>query len=169
MCSLINRFNLFILPILCILPGCWASPANPTSPSKHTPSPSPDQLCSEIPFLTEYSEAVEIAKQWNKPILLVFTASWCPFSQQMLQHTFRDPEVVRLSKQFVCVQIDIEKTPQLVNSFRVRNLPTVQILSPAATSLVARQGYLSEKELAVYLQQTLHAIAARQTPLSQVR
>jgi len=165
-------FIRLILSILLILPGVSGCNWPARTPDLQVEQPAPSHLPPDKPsvsFVTEYAEALELARQWEKPILLVFTASWCPFSRQMLQETFRDPQVARLSKQFICIQVDVEQNPTLARTHQVRAVPAVAILSCRGVPLARLNTPLSAKELAQQMQQSIQLVAAGPQPKTTVR
>ena len=161
MSSFFKSFILFIFLILPVLAGCKPEKSDSGLSTGHAPVlalPS----SAEIPFVDDYSEGLEMARQWDKPILVFFSTSWCPFSRQMLQETFKDPQIVRLAKQFICIQVDIEKNPAQAQTLQVHSVPTVHILSSRGVHLNHLRGQLSSQQLASQMQETLHALASRQ-------
>ncbi len=102
-----------------------------------------------------------MARQWDKPMLVFFFAPWCPFSRQMLSETFHDPQVVRMAKQFICIQVDVEQNPELCQTFQVRSLPTVQLLSSRAIPLTRLIGHVPAKDLVGQMQGALQSVASR--------
>ncbi|MCS7304978.1 MAG: thioredoxin family protein [Thermoguttaceae bacterium] len=155
------RFFFFISLPLTILLGCNWPGIEPASQGEQPSSLSLPTEKAHVSFLTDYAEAVELARQWEKPLLVLFTASWCPFSRQMLQESFRDPQITRLSKQFICIQVDIEQNPSLAQKHQVRVLPAVQILSSRGVIVCRLNGYLSAKQLTDSLQQSIQLLASR--------
>lgn len=81
------------------------------------------------------TQAIEQAAQQGKPVVLVFTADWCPFCRQLERETLTDGEVARLAKQFVVLRVDMtsstppEETVQLARRYGAEGLPTVAFLN----------------------------------------
>ena len=61
----------------------------------------------KVEFSTDFDEATRRAETENKPLLLFFMAQNCPHSQAMLDDAFSNEEIARLSRKFVCVEIDV--------------------------------------------------------------
>ena len=161
---------LFINVILCILfilPGVWGCNWPFSNPDLQGGLPVPSCLRPDngnVSFVTDYTTGLELARQWEKPVLLLFTASWCPFSQQMLRETFRDPQVARLSKQFICIQVDVEQNPTLASRHQVRAVPAMAILSCRGVPLALLNGPLSAKEMVDQMHQSIQLVATGQQP-----
>lgn len=117
----------------------------------------------KVRFVTDYREGLERALAEKRPVLLFFTAKWCRFCAQMEQEALRDPRVVRLSEEFVCVSVDADEAPELCVEFGVRAYPTVQFILPDGGRVTRVVGRNSPEELAGHMQSVLRAAAHRLT------
>lgn len=70
-------------------------------------------------------EAIEKAKDLDKPIMADFFANWCGYCKKLDRETFANDKVDSLSDKFVCVKIDTDKHQELSAKHNVRGLPTV--------------------------------------------
>jgi len=114
-----------------------------------------------VRFVTDYREGLERALAEKRPVLVFFTAKWCRFCAQMEQEALRDPRVVRLSEEFVCVLVDADEAPELCAEFGVRAYPTVQFILPDGGRMARVVGRNSPEELAGHMQAALRAAAHR--------
>ena len=81
---------------------------------------------------------VEAIKE-NKPLLMVFTANWCPTCQSMKHSTFADAEAVKkLDQTCVPVQIDFDTQTQLVDKYNVQAIPALLIVDPKDGHVIQR-------------------------------
>ncbi len=84
----------------------------------------------------DYSDqALVQAENEGKPVIIDFSADWCVACKELEHETFVDPEVVRLSKQFVTLRADLTHygsplSKKLRDRFQIRGLPTVVFLRP---------------------------------------
>jgi thiol:disulfide interchange protein DsbD len=81
-----------------------------------------------------YGPAVmDEAKKANIPVLMDFYADWCAPCVAMEKNVFTNPEVVRLSKNFVSVRVDLTKNQSyheaLLNRYRIKGVPTILIIN----------------------------------------
>lgn len=122
----------------------------------------------KVRFVTDYREGLERALAEKRPVLIFFTAKWCRFCSEMQKEALRDPRVVRLSEEFVCVLVDADEDQDLCSEFGVRAYPTVQFVLPDGSQLTRVVGRNSPEELATHMQAVLraatHRMAARDGP-----
>jgi thioredoxin-like negative regulator of GroEL len=124
-----------------------------------------------IEFVQGYRAGCQEAHEQGKPMLLFFTAQWCGYCHAMEREALRDPQIVELSRQFVCVLVDADAEPDVCRLFRVRGYPTVQFVSPRGVALNRLVGKQPVAQLSMEMQATLVAIARRidQVPAAQTR
>ncbi len=89
----------------------------------------------------DYQAALEQQKIQNKPILLAFHASWCPPCREMKKTTYHNPEVIEISKSFICVMIDYDTQKSLVDQYNIRAIPAYVMLRPDGTTIESFVGY----------------------------
>ncbi|MEI8301438.1 MAG: thioredoxin family protein [Chlamydiota bacterium] len=106
-------------------------------------------------FITkDFTKAKEIARGYQKPVVLLFTGSdWCQYSQDLLKHTLlSDGFAQSIKKKYVFVQIDfpefdraptkerLELNAFLKEKFHITEFPTVIFLDPDMQEIM-RFGY----------------------------
>jgi protein disulfide-isomerase len=114
-----------------------------------------------IAFVQGYRQGCQAAREQGKPMLLFFTAEWCGYCHAMERETLHDPQIVALSKQFVCVLVDADAEPDVCRLYRVRGYPTVQFISPRGAALNRLVGKQPVAEMSLEMQAALQAIARR--------
>lgn len=97
----------------------------------------------------------------QKPLLVFFTAGWCKFCRQMINETFTQDAVVRLSGSFVCVLVDADAEPQICREFEVHGFPTVQFVSPSGVRLNRVTGKQPAQQFIAQMNAALNTIARR--------
>jgi len=102
--------------------------------------------------------ALDIAKspRVQKRVLVEFGARTCEWCQKMEQYTFRDREVVELSKRFVCLRLQPQTTAQLkamddAQKRKVAGTPTYLVLDMNGAEVARHQGFSRPSEFAAWL------------------
>ena len=114
----------------------------------------------EPSFFDDYLEAATAARQQRKPILLLFTAKNCVYSQQMLDTTFRADEIKPFLQRFVLVNIDINSQKEISRWLGIDSTPTIQFLSSEGVPLQRINGAARPEDLIAQMNTTLQTIAA---------
>ncbi|MCL2304486.1 MAG: thioredoxin family protein [Planctomycetaceae bacterium] len=163
-----RRYFTFLLLILglCVLPGCiqtfGTAVEPPQSASEEPGSVSAAENQVGILFYDDLNEARSLAAQEKKPMILFFYSPNCVFSQQMLQETFCDENVAKLSEQFVCVKIDESRQRKICEEYDVKGTPTVQFVNQQGILLQRLTAKKSPGQLLLQMQIALESIAARE-------
>ncbi len=98
-------------------------------------------------WVTSFELGVEIAKKYNKEILLYFYEEHCPYCVQMEEFVLGDPEVDRFIKErFVVVSVDMEKSRELNKKFMVIGTPYFVVYDPIADRILLKIFGSREKE-----------------------
>ena len=82
-----------------------------------------------IQWMTDYDTGLERARIERKPVMIGFYTTWCYYCKVLDAKTYPDPEVVRLSKQFVCIKINSDRRRDLARTYRVTGTPMIVFLS----------------------------------------
>jgi len=109
------------------------SPIVPNIPAITIPTPS---LTKNI-YYDEYDKCKDLAKRYNKKIVLVFGADWCPYCRDLKKDV---NNIAELNSYIVCF-IDTDKNKTLVDQYRVRGLPTSVIIDYEEKELSRKSGY----------------------------
>jgi thiol:disulfide interchange protein len=108
-------------------------------------------------FQTRYDTALSLAKSSSKPLVLVFSASWCPPCQQMKNEVYPSPEVAPYKSQFVWAYLDVDDPANqpAAQKFGVRGIPHITFLNPQGTEIDTTTGGMPPSAFASKLQSAL--------------
>lgn len=109
-------------------------------------------------FFTTASGAMKAAQKNGKPIIFVFSASWCGPCQSMKRDVYPSAEVQPLHDKFnwAYLDIDVEANSKLADSFKVETIPHIFFLNATATAtLDHQQDVTTPKKFAKKLTQVL--------------
>lgn len=78
----------------------------------------------------------------DKPILILFGASWCKYCEKLEKETINHPKMVSyINKTFIPVHLDLDQDKRIAKILGVKKLPCTLILSPEADLLGKYIGY----------------------------
>jgi uncharacterized protein YyaL (SSP411 family) len=110
--------------------------------------------------------AQKLAVQQDKPIMIVFGASWCTFCHKLEKETLTDKKTVTMIEQeFIPVHLDFDRDAKIAKILEVERLPCTVILSPDADLLVRSEGFAEPREY----QATLISALEKRAEIYQVR
>jgi thiol:disulfide interchange protein len=108
---------------------------------------------SAVAWRTGFDAALAESAKTGKPILVDFTASWCPPCKVMKHDVWPDPEVAAAANgEYVPLLIDVDEAENagVAQRYRVRSIPTILILN--AQGEVMRTGsFMSREDLLEFL------------------
>jgi len=114
--------------------------------------PKADSPCR---FLESYDEARAEAGRSGRRILVYFTGRSCGWCRVMEKRTLTDAEVVRRSREYVCVKLDLVSEPRRADELQVDAIPRSFILTSEGTRVDMVPGYRPATEFADWLREGL--------------
>jgi thioredoxin:protein disulfide reductase len=67
--------------------------------------------------LSNFEQAKQYAEKTNKPLLIIFHASWCQPCRRFEDTTLRDSRVIERLKSYVVYQCDVDKDIEIANEY----------------------------------------------------
>jgi len=146
---------LVLAVVVCsLLPGC-----SERSPAQIPPAV--EAAKQPVAFLSDPSAGFEIARQERKPILLFFSVPDSAGSQRMMNTTFCDEEIKRLSEWLVCIHVDGSHESALCESLAISSFPTIILSNVDGVEVRRLVGKQTPDQLAVQIHVLLQVLAQR--------
>ena len=97
------------------------------------------------------------SEETGKPILVLYTADWCPPCQYMKKSVFTDGAVEEYMRdEFICVKIDLteqaSENQRIASEFDVRSIPTIHIFDQDGRQIDHLLGVLEAPEFLRWLE-----------------
>jgi hypothetical protein len=129
------------------------------TPSQRSPdSPSAPRT---IDFIDGYAAGSRRAAEAGLPMVLVFRASWCRWSETFVAKMPSEPHLVGLAGRFVCVSIDADRDQATCRSFGVQAFPTAIVLDRERRETYRASGASAREGLVVAVESVLDDPARR--------
>lgn len=116
---------------------------------------------AELEFFDDLPQALAKATAERKPLLMVFAAEWCFHSRQLLSEVLPHESVRHLTEQFICVRIDVDRSPELCAEYRIRAYPTLIFATSSGAAQHRLTGAQQDDVIAQEMAATLAATAER--------
>lgn len=118
--------------------------------------PIPIGSAKKVQWNTSLKSAHKIAIEQDKPLLIVFGASWCTYCHKLERETLSEKHIVAMiERDFVPVHLDFDKDSKVAKILEVERLPCTVILSPQADLLEKHEGYSKSPEFQRLMQGAL--------------
>lgn len=96
----------------------------------------------KIKWHNNLKSAYKIARSQDKPLLILFSASWCTYCHKLIRESLGDKKMVAfVEQQFVPVLLDFDKDNAVAKVLEVESLPCTIVLSPEADLLLQVNGF----------------------------
>ena len=109
------------------------------------------------PFQDSSATAMTAARSSGKPVILVFSAAWCPPCQAMKHDVYPSAEVKAFHDTFVWAYLDVDdpRNESAAMKYGVNGIPHIEFLNAAGKEIGKQIGGTSSEEFAKTLQTML--------------
>lgn len=120
---------------------------------------------NKIEWHKDFEAARAAAKRTGKPMLIDFTAEWCPPCKEMERSFWPKKEVVALADKFVWVSLNFDVRREERSRYQVDTIPAVIFTDPWGNLLTQKRGY--GPTAAAALVEYMRAIPGDFTPVGE--
>ncbi len=99
------------------------------------------ETSKELVWLKSFDEALKIASQKEKMIMIDFYADWCGWCKKLDETTYKDSNVIAKAKDLINVRIDADEQRDLASRYRISGLPTILFVDSAGREIHRVVGY----------------------------
>ena len=79
---------------------------------------------TQIAWQPDLATAQRVSAQSDKPVMIVFGATWCGACKMLKQKTLTNARVAEAAQQWVTVEIDVDKERAIATQYGIKSLPT---------------------------------------------
>ena len=111
-------------------------------------------------FVTDYNTALAAAKKADKPVLVVFSAVWCPPCQANKRNVYPSAAVKQYHEKFIWAYLDTDqpKNAAVANKFGVNGIPHIQFVTKDGKTIDKTMGGTTPKRFARTLKGVLKKV-----------
>jgi len=106
----------------------------------------------QIKWYKSFEKGLTMAKRKQKPLLVDFEADWCIWCKRLDATTYKAPQVIALSKKFICVKVNYDVDSALAQKYGVRGLPTIIFMNSEGKVIHRVVGYRGPEDFAAEMQ-----------------
>jgi len=102
---------------------------------------------AKVKWQKSLKTAQKLAIQQDKPIMIVFGATWCTYCHKLERETLGERHTAAyVDRQFIPVLLDYNKDAKAAEILEVERLPCTIILTPEADLLLKLEGFREPKD-----------------------
>ena len=134
-----------------------------------TVSPTPRLSGHKLPdyWLTDFDKAREASTKAGKPVVAMFSASWCGPCKAMIANVYPTDEATKALEDFIPVYIDSEKQRELATKNDIRAFPTFICFDTNGESVDQHVGGGNVEKFVEMLTTFRESVAAAQKPAEE--
>lgn len=114
----------------------------------------------EVQWHSSLPDAMKIAKEAKKPLMVDFFSDRCGWCKVLDQKTYSNPEVRACAEKFVSVKVDLGREPLAGTQYRVTGLPTILFMNGAGEVIHSVIGFRPPASFLPEMQKALEKAGA---------
>ncbi|WP_288693776.1 cytochrome c biogenesis protein CcdA [uncultured Brachyspira sp.] len=115
---------------------------------------------SEVSNTISYTEALELSKQNNKPILIDFSAVWCANCYELKEKVFVNEELKKfIDDNLIFTEVDVDKYKNISDEYNVKWLPWIIVIDSDKNILYTKNSFSSfDDKMALSIKEDLEEV-----------
>ncbi|MEI0565863.1 protein-disulfide reductase DsbD family protein [Brachyspira pulli] len=115
---------------------------------------------NEVSNHITYSEALELSKKNNKPILIDFSAVWCANCYELKEKVFVNEELKKfIDDNLIFTEVDVDKYKNISDEYNVKWLPWIIIIDSNKNILYTKNSFSSfDDKMALSIKEELEKV-----------
>ncbi|MEI0596694.1 protein-disulfide reductase DsbD family protein [Brachyspira pilosicoli] len=115
---------------------------------------------SEVSNTISYTEALELSKQNNKPILIDFSAIWCANCYELKEKVFVNEELKKfIDDNLIFTEVDVDKYKNISDEYNVKWLPWIIVIDSDKNILYTKNSFSSfDDKMALSIKEDLEKV-----------
>lgn len=115
---------------------------------------------SEVSNTISYTEALELSKQNNKPILIDFSAVWCANCYELKEKVFVNEDLKNfIDDNLIFTEVDVDKYKNISDEYNVKWLPWIIIIDSDKNILYTKNSFSSfDDKMALSIKEDLEEV-----------
>ncbi|ADK30183.1 protein-disulfide reductase DsbD family protein [Brachyspira pilosicoli] len=115
---------------------------------------------SEVSNTISYTEALELSKQNNKPILIDFSAVWCANCYELKEKVFVNEELKKfIDDNLIFTEVDVDKYKNISDEYNVKWLPWIIVIDRDKNILYTKNSFSSfDDKMALSIKEDLEKV-----------
>jgi thiol:disulfide interchange protein len=101
---------------------------------------------SGVQWQEDFAAALKEARETHKPMLVDFSASWCPPCQMMKRDVLPDKRIRKALADFIPVEVDVDAHDALAQKYHIEPIPAFLVLDSTGKEVYRFEGYQSVGE-----------------------
>ncbi len=124
-----------------------------------------------IAWRDNLEDAMKEAASSQAPVMVDFYTDWCGWCKKLDSDTYSDPRIEDLAKQFICVKINADKSPETASKYGVRGYPTIIFLGFDGVVKNRIGGYEGPDDFAVVMNSVLQSLdsPSKESPAPEIK
>ncbi|MEI0794802.1 cytochrome c biogenesis protein CcdA [Brachyspira pilosicoli] len=115
---------------------------------------------SDVSNTISYTEALELSKQNNKPILIDFSAVWCANCYELKEKVFLNEELKKfIDDNLIFTEVDVDKYKNISDEYNVKWLPWIIVIDSDKNILYTKNSFSSfDDKMALSIKEDLEKV-----------